>query len=176
MARILERYSQAVHSDCLTVDERTTFSDTDVLGAAALASRTHALGIALVRLFADGKPELVTSILTEMAFKRARFYRLKFGQVQAADIAKAVLGWHRHGACKPCGGTGFAVIPGTPSLGSGCEHCRESGRIPFDEQFPDDTLELAKWLSTQIEREQAMAGSAAMAMLAPRIDLTNGID
>lgn len=170
--RLLERYAQAVNSDDLTVNERTTWADTDVLGAAGLAAKYHALGIALVRLFADGKPEQAVRELAEMAFKRARTVKVKQSRVQAEDLAKAVLGWHRHGICHPCGGTGYTVIAGTPVQGDECPQCKGTGRAPFDEQFAGDgQLLLARWLSAEIERAQAAAGSAALAVLAPTLDL-----
>lgn len=168
---ILERYSQAVNSDNLAVDPRTTWSDTDVLGAAGLAARHCALGIALCRLFADGKPEAVTRELAEMAFKRARTMHLRVSQVQASDLAKGVLAHYRHGVCQPCGGTGYSVIPGTPIQGDQCNHCHGGGKVSFDDQFPHDFRELARWLAVEIDRAQAVAGGAAMAMLAPRLEL-----
>jgi hypothetical protein len=170
--RITERYSQAVNSDNLSVDERTTFSDTDVLGASGLAAKNgHALGIALTRLFADGKPGPVVLELTEMAFKRSRTLRLKFSRVEAEDLSKAVLAYYRHGICLPCGGTGYTVIKDTPIQGDECSHCLATGKLNFDRQFPHETRDLARWLSQEIDRAQAAAGSAAMAMLAPRLSL-----
>lgn len=169
--RILERYSQAVNSDDLSVDERTVFSDTDVLGAAGLAGRHNRLGIALTRLFADGKAEAVLEEMSELAFKRSRTLRIKLSGVQAMDLARAVLGWYRFGVCQPCGGTGYQTIPGTPVQGDECTHCKGTGKLPFDRQFPQDVLELARWLSAEIDRAQAAAGSDAMKALAPRLDL-----
>lgn len=169
--KVLERYAAAVNSDNLASDPRTTWADSDVLGAAGLAARHEPLGLALTRLFADGKPEPTVTILTEMAFKRARTVKVRLSQVEASDLAKGVLGWYRHGVCQPCGGTGFKVIPGTPVQGDQCPHCRSTGRVPFDPQFPEATRELARWLSGEIDRAQVAAGRAAMAMLAPRLDL-----
>lgn len=169
--RILERYAQAVNSDDLTVDERTVMSDTDVLGAAGLAARHNELGIALTRLFADGRPQDVLAVLTDMAFKRSRTLRMRFARVEAVEMSQAVLGWHRFGTCQPCAGTGYQTIPGTPMQGDGCSHCHTTGKIPFDPQFPGEWRELARWLSAEIDRAQAAAGSAAMAMLAPRMEL-----
>lgn len=169
--RMLERYSAAVNSGDLSVKPDTHWSDTDVLGAAGLAAEYEPLGVALTRLFADGKPEPTLSILAEMAFKRARTLRVRMSQVQAGDLSRAVLGWYRHGVCQPCGGTGYSVIPGTPVQGDECSGCRGEGRIPFDPQFPHETRELARWLSAEIDRAQAAAGRKAMQMLAPRLDL-----
>lgn len=171
MGKLLERYSQAVNSDNLTVDERTTWADTDVLGAAGLASVYNPLGIALTRLFAGGKTAEVVAILSDMAFKRARTLNVKLGRVEAEDLSKAVLGWYRHGNCQPCGGTGFTVIKDTPIQGDECHHCHGTGRLPFDSLFAANRLELARWLSSEIDRSQAAAGSVAMALLAPRLDL-----
>jgi hypothetical protein len=216
--RVLERYSAAVNSDNLTVDERTTLSDTDVLGGAGLAAKSEPLGIAIVRLLADGKPGPAIAILAEMVFKRARTLRVKFSQVQADDLSRAVLGWYRHGTCWPCGGTGFQTIPDTPVQGDECPHCKGSGKLNFDRMFdrelcPDccgvgvefaqeqdangksrriayvcagcdgsgarflsgqranEQLELARWLSGEIDRSQTVAGRIAMALIAPRLEL-----
>lgn len=169
--RIIERYSAAVHSDNLAVDERTVMSDTDVLGAAGLAARSEPLGVALTRFFAGGKAGPVVEELTILVFKRARTVGVKLSQVQAVDLSTAVLGWYRHGTCQPCGGTGYQLIPGTPSLGDECTHCHGTGRLPFDRQFHEGTRDLARWLSGEIDRSQTAAGRAAMTLIAPKLDL-----
>jgi hypothetical protein len=169
--KVLERYSAAVNSDNLASDPRSTFSDSDVLGAAGLAARYEPLGVALTRLFADGKPEPTVTILTEMAFRRARTVKVRLSLLQANDLAKAVLGWYRHGICQPCGGTAYKLIPGTPALGDECSHCHGTGKLPFDRQFTDETQGLARWLSSEIDRAQVAAGRATMVMLAPKLDL-----
>lgn len=171
--RLLERYSAAVNSDNLSSEERTTWADADVLGAAGLAARYEPLGVALTRLFADGKPEPTLAILIEMTFKRARTLKVKFSMRESNDLASAVLAWYRHGTCQPCGGTGYKRIPGAPSLSEEhCGHCRGTGRLPFEEQFVrDDQVMLARWLSGEIDRAQVAAGRAAMALLAPRLGL-----
>lgn len=169
--RLMERYSQAVNSDNLSVDARTTWSDTDVLGAAGLAGRHNPLGIALTRLFADGKPEYVLAQLTDMAFKRARTMSLRFTRPEAIELSQAVLGWYRFGTCQPCGGTGYMVIKDTPVHGDECSHCKGNGKLPFDRQFTPAWLDLARWLSGEIDRAQASAGSDAMKALADRMEL-----
>jgi hypothetical protein len=169
--KLLERYSSAVNSGDLSVDERTTWSDTDVLGAAGLAGRYNPLGLALTRLFADGKPEAAILALTELAFKRARTLKVKMGRVEAETLSKAVLGWYRHGRCQPCGGTGYQTIPGTPVQGDQCTACHGTTMVPFERQFQHEVRELAQWLGAEIDRAQAAAGSDAMRMLAPRLDL-----
>jgi len=170
--RVLERYTTAVNSSNLAVDPRTTWSDTDVLGAAGYAAKREPLGIALTRMFSGGKVYPVVLILAELCWGRSRHLRIKISRVQAEDISKAVLSWHRDGTCQPCGGTGYQRIAGTPALSEhNCTHCQGAGRIPFDAQFPEAVRGLAGWLSGEVERSQAAAGSAAMALLAPRLDL-----
>ncbi len=169
--KIIERYSAAVNSDNLSSDPRSTWGDSDVLGAAGLAARYEPLGVALTRLFADGKTEAVIVILSDMAFRRARTLKVRLSDVELTDLSKAVLGWYRHGICQPCGGTGYQLIPGTPALGDECHHCRGAGRLSFDSQFHAEVRELARWLSGEIDRSQVAAGRAAMMMLAPRLDL-----
>jgi hypothetical protein len=43
--------------------------------------------------------------------------------------------------------------------------------MPFDNQFRPEHLDIARWLCTEVERQQASAGAAAMAALAPRLEL-----
>lgn len=171
--KIIERYSAAVNSGNLSQDPRLTWgnADVNVLGAAGLAARYEPLGVALTRMFADGKPEGVIVILSEMAAKRARTMRVRLARVEAEDLSKAVLAWYRHGTCQPCGGTGYQLIPGTPALGDQCTNCRGAGKMDFDGQFKEDVRELARWLSAEIDRSQVSAGRAAMAMLAPLLEL-----
>lgn len=176
---IQDRYATAVRSSCLTVDERTRMSDTDVLGAMGLADRAltaagHPLSVALERLFAgDNKASTtIVEVLMQMARGKAPALRTDITTAQARDMAKACLAWHRDGTCKPCGGHGQHVIPNTTTLGGAiCKPCRGSGRVPFEKQFRHEWRELARWLVAEMEREQGRAGPAAMQAIAPRLDL-----
>lgn len=158
--KITERYSAAVNSDNLSVDERTTWSDSDVLGAAGLAARYEPLGVALTRLFADGKAEATIAILTEMAFKRARTLQVRFSWVELTDLSKAVLGWYRHGICQPCGGTGYQMIPDTPVQGDECPHCRAAGRLDFNRMFDRGLCDCCGGVGVEIEGDVAYVCSA----------------
>lgn len=173
MTRITERYASAANSSNLASAERTTWSDSDVIGAAGLAAKHHELGVALMRLFSGGKAGAAIEVLTTMAFKRAREWDIApFPRVRAQDVSVAVLGWYRHGTCKACGGTGKELIPNTPHLSDvDCPSCHGSGRIAFDSQFSTQDLRIAQWLSGEIERSQAAAGRAAMTAIAPMLDL-----
>lgn len=163
-----DRYATAVRSSCLTVDERTSMSDTDVLGAAGLAARSHPLAIALMRIFMGdngGTPALVES-LAGMAWAKARYFKARVSRMDAELIAQACLAWHRDGACKHCGGHGLLCIPGTKTLGHReCKPCAGSGLMPLERQFSvDEVRQLARWLVSELERETGRAASAASAM------------
>ncbi|MDN8612778.1 hypothetical protein [Variovorax ginsengisoli] len=176
--KVTDRYASAVRSSCLTVDERTTFSDTDVLGAMGLAARAltsegHPLAVALERLFAgdNGASIEIVEVLATMIRGKAPALRLKLTTTQAVDMARACLAWHRDGVCRPCGGHGTLVIPGSRTLGvQQCKPCRGHGKIPFERQFRVEWRDLAAWLVAEMEREQGRAGPAAMKALAPRLD------
>lgn len=177
--KVTERYATAIRSSCLTVDERTTYSDTDVLGAMGLADRTlkkegHPLSVALQRLFMgdNGAALQIVEVLSQMARGKAASLRTDITYTQAQQMAQACLAWHRDGTCKPCGGHGVMVIDGSKTLGGAiCKPCRGTGRIPFEKQFPHQWHELARWLVAEMEREQGRAGPAAMRAIAPRLDL-----
>ena len=172
--KIMDRYAGAVRSSNLGSKPDTTYSDSDVIGAAGLAAKRAPLGVALMRLFSGDNHAIgeIVRILSAKAVGKA--YRLgsEIGQVEADDVARAVLAWHRDGVCKPCGGHGQKLIPGTTTIGDEtCAACRGGGRLLFDRQFSAGRLELAQWLVAELEREMAIAGPAAMMMLAPRLDL-----
>jgi len=176
--KITDRYASAVRSSCLTVDERTTYSDTDVLGAFGLAGRLleiqdHPLAVPLQRLFSgDNKAAVaIVEVLAVMARGKAPALRTDITVLQANDMAKACLAWHRDGVCKPCGGHGQLLIRGTKTIGGAfCRPCRGTGRMPFERQFRHEWRELARWLVSEMEREQGRAGPAALKAIAPRLD------
>lgn len=151
----------------------TTYSDTDVLGAVGLAGKRHPLAMALARLFVGDNHaarELV-EILSAMAWGKALALRVELKRTQADDMARAVLAWHRDGVCRECGGHGYQLIVGAPSIGdNACPACRGTRKVPFDSQFSIERLVVARWLLAAVEREQAIAGPAAMAKLADRME------
>jgi len=172
--KITDRYASAINSRTLTVDPKTTMSDTDVLGAYGLAAKRAPLAVALSRLLAgDNRAQaLIVDHLADDAWRHARHLRVKCSPVEAADLARACLAWYRHGACRPCGGHGKLKIPGTVTLGvEDCPACRGFGRMPLEAQVIKRHRELASWLVAIMKRELATAGPAAMAALAPKMDL-----
>lgn len=187
LMRITDRYASAVRSSSLKSEERTVFSDCDVLGAMGLADRCLTegrdsngnpgrfapLAVALERLFTgdNSAAMVIVQILSQKAWERARATRVKLNRIGAADMAKACLAWHRDGVCKACGGHGTLVIPGSTTLGPvGCKPCKGEGKVPFERQFPQDLRDLAGWLVSEMEREQHHAAPAAMRSLAPLMD------
>lgn len=170
---VINRYSSAINSSNLKSEERTTWSDSDVLAAMGLAARQHPLGAALQRLFVDGKPQVVVDMLTLMA--RDRSYRVKerLTEMQARQISEKVLAWYRHGVCTDCGGTGKEVVlePKPHLSDEDCPSCHGTGRRLFEPSFTPDQRAIAVWLKNEIEKHQAMAGAAAMRLIAPMLDL-----
>lgn len=172
---IQDRYASAIRSNNLAVDERTTYSDSDVLGAFGLAAKDKSMKLPMLlqRLFLgdNGASVAVVEVLSDMVRDRAAALRIRIAQVQADDMAKACLAWHRDGSCKPCGGHGVLVIRGTKTLGDQeCKVCKGIGRRPFEREFHESFRGLASWLVAEMERDQSRAGGAAMAKIAPRLD------
>lgn len=173
---IQDRYASAIRSSNLQTDERTTYSDTDVLGAFGLAGKAEELElpIQLQRLFLgdNGAAAEVVRILAEKVRTRAAMLRLKMAETQAVDMARACLAWHRNAACRSCGGHGYLVIDGTKTLGDQeCKVCKGTGKRPFEREFHQSFRELAGWLVSEMERDQSRAGGAAMAKIAPKLEL-----
>ena len=167
---ILERYSTAIHASSLKIDPLTTTSNADVIAAAGFAAKHKPLGIALARMLSGGGTGDVIDQLADMGFRRARTLQIRMNPEQSRLVGISVLSWYRHGTCQPCGGTGYRIIPGTPSLGDECTHCRGTGRIDFESHFREDWRPLARWLHVQIEKNQRAAGDAVMRAIAPMLD------
>jgi len=181
MSRITDRYASAVRSSNLRSKPDANMSDSDVIGAAGLASKRSPLAIALMRLFTGDNraaPEIVRIMAASVVGKAWHLHKIELPRLEADDIARAVLAWHRDGVCKVCGGHGF-MLAGNVSIGTGravigdvpCPACHGTRKVPFDHQFAMDRLELARWLRSEIEREQAIAGSEAMRALGPTLEL-----
>ncbi|KWT72247.1 MULTISPECIES: hypothetical protein [unclassified Variovorax] len=166
--KILDRYASAIRSSNLKSDPRSTMSDTDVLGAMGLAAKHEPLAAALQRLFCGDNSAAVqiVEILSDEAWKQARGMRVKLNRVQALDMARVCLAWHRDGTCKPCGGHGVTLIPGTRTLGTQkCKPCQGEGKVSFERQLPAPQRELARWLISRMEECQSRAGPEAMKKL-----------
>lgn len=171
---LTDRYASAVRSSNLRSSPDTVQSDSDVLGAAGLAAKKHGLAIALLRLLSgdNHSSREIVEIMGGMIDGKAFRVGVEMTRVEAEDIGRAVLAWYRHGACHHCGGLGYERVEGAPTLsGHHCKRCNGTGKRPFDREFSAMNLDLARWMLAQIEREIAIAGSAAMKALAPKLDL-----
>lgn len=171
---IRDRYATAVHSSNLKSEAKTFQSDSDVIGAYGLAGKRSPLATALERLFTgDNRASReIVAIMAEMSWGKAKSLKVKQTRVQSEDMARMVLAWHRDGTCKPCGGHGYDIVPGTLTIGNmECKHCRGTRKIPFEKQFKPEHRILARWLLVHIEKEQSVAGPAAMRALAPMLEL-----
>jgi hypothetical protein len=169
---VIERYASAVRSTNLEINERTTRSDSDVLGAMGLAAREFPLAVALQRLFlgdSSAARELV-EILADDAWRQARAMKVKLNRVQAYDLAQGCVAWHRNPTCNDCAGHGATVIPGSTTLGVKCKPCKGTGRTSLSKVFKEHA-EIADWLVAHMEKHQSMAGPEAMKQIAGYLDL-----
>jgi hypothetical protein len=157
----LDRYVSATRSSNLSVDERTTMSDSDMLGAMGLASKRNPLAAALARLYA-GHNHAVAGVVTALANELTNHRPAReLTRLQCEDLSRAVLAWHRDGVCKPCGGHGHTAMPGAPVLsGNECRACAGAGRIKFERNFRERQVPVARWLLNRVESEVAGAGTA----------------
>jgi hypothetical protein len=192
MANIIDRYAGAVHSRNLKSDARTAQSDSDVVAAMGLADRTLSTGwqttgpdegypvkpsklaVPLERLFAGdhGVAHEIVRILVAMVFDKSWDMQVKITRMAASNMACACLAWHRSGSCKSCGGHGYDLIPGVPSLSSHeCRVCHGTGKILLERQFKPAHQELVRWLVAEMTREAGRAGPAAMRSLVPTLEL-----
>lgn len=193
---ITDRYASAVHSSNLKVSREldktmdTVIDDTDTLGAMGLADRDLTRGhttkgdpvrpaplaVSLERLLAGDTNAAhdIVRTLADLVWRRGRDMHIKVDHQKAKHIAKCCLAWFRHGACKTCGGHGYSLIPGVPSLSSHeCPACGGTGKIRLSDAFPKPKdLELALWLTDEIERETGRAAPRAMALLAQKMELS----
>ena len=183
--KILDRYASAVFSGNLKAKDASVMGDTDVLGAMGLADkalitgrhsdgtpcRPAPLAVALERLFTgdNGAAFEIVQMLADQAMRQAGRLHVKIKPTQALRIAQACLAWHRNGACRPCGGLGQTLMPGSRSLsGHDCQVCRGTGKVLFEKQFRQEHQELARWLLSEMTRETGRAGPAAMQKLADK--------
>ena len=181
---ITDRYASAVRASNLKPSKESmadgtnpakTATKVDVLGAFGFMGKQYPLAAALVRLLEGGDNTAVRDVvaqMTEVVHGRARRTGVEMTRLQAEDMSRSVLAWYRHGTCKACGGHGFELIDGAPSLsGNTCKACKGTRKVPFARQFAMERQELAAWTLAKVEREIALAGPAAMARLAPRLQL-----
>jgi len=181
-----DRYHSAVRTSNLKSEEKTTFSASDVMGAAGFAgkemrsaetsdpSRGQPLAMALMRLLSGDNHASaeILALLSAKVIGKAHRTGPEIGQPAALMVSAIVLDHFRDRRCRACRGHGFELIRGAPAIGDKeCQRCRGTGMKPFETMFKPERVELARWLAAELERELAKAGPAAMAALAPRLTL-----
>lgn len=192
MPKIDQRYATAVQSSDLGSDPKTTRSDSDVLGAMALADRTLTRGwrplpgggaehfvrcplaAPLARLLAgdNGAAKTVVEILAKKAHRRSHVLDVRISFLDCKTMAVSCLAWFRDGTCRLCGGHGKLLIPGTVVLGNeDCQPCYGTGKVPFSSAFRPEWRVLAMWLAKEMDRALGRVGPVAMAHLAPQLEL-----
>jgi hypothetical protein len=137
------------------------------------------LAVALTRLFSGdgGAAHYLVGLMAEMVFERSWKVRVKISRPKAHDLACSVLAFHRNGTCRACGGHGYQLIPGAPSLSEReCDQCKGTGKLRLEKIVSDggkhpEMAEMARWLLSEIEREASRAGPEALKALAPRLNL-----
>ncbi len=168
---ISERYSSAIRSSNMRSKEATTFSDPDVIGAFGLAAKIEPLGVALQRFFA-GDGSAAAQVILALESRLTDHFGGQISAAQARVVAAKVLAWNRTNTCDACGGSGYEVIPDTPSLSNKiCKVCKGTGKKLFQKQFHHDKLKFADWAQVQIEIAQSRAGQAAKKAIAPSLEL-----
>lgn len=188
MTKLADRYSSAVHSSNLKPTKDGQVGDVDILGAMGTAARWLEQGrdgqgnpikpspvaVPLQRLFMgdNNAAHDVVRMLAEMVFERSWDVKVRIKKTVCVDMAKACLAWFRDGVCKPCGGHGKTLIPGTKVHSPhDCQACYGRGKIAFESNFRQEQQGLALWLVNEMERASGTAGQTAMRALAPSLNL-----
>lgn len=137
----------------------TGLGDVDYIRAAGMVAQKNPLGMALFRL-------KYSEIIDEAMYCRNELVKLletRRGVLreEAAKAVEKVLVHHLSDRCDHCGGTGYQVIPGTPTLSdAACPVCKGEGVIKLNTKNPDEL-----WLQTQIAMLESEAAGAVMRKL-----------
>jgi hypothetical protein len=174
MTKLLNRYASAINSDDLTSNPKTVWSDSDVVGAAGIASRHHPMAAALTRMLLGDKKaanEVVEALAEGLVGYAWRQGRQRLSRQIATEIAQAALAWHRFGTCTHCDGTGYAKVKDAPVRVNLCVPCNGTGRTHLEHQVEPQYRQHATWAAAEIDRRLHEAGPAAMRSLAPQLAL-----
>lgn len=162
--KIAERYATARHTSNLRSDPRTRMSASDVLTASGMAAHDNEAALLLWGIAYQGKTgdihRLVELMTGPMGGRMARFnIRGNTGDAVRACIAW----WLSH--CPACNGTGHEIIPHTITRSDDpCGTCQGTGKLPM----PND--EAFRWLASELDRLQSIAGGKVMQKLAISMD------
>lgn len=137
----------------------TGLGDVDFIRAAGMVSQKNPLGMALFRL-------KYSEIVTEALYCRDGLVdlltkRRKVDRDSAIEAAERVLMHYLSDRCDHCGGTGYQVIPGTPTLSDqACPVCKGQGILKLKTKSEDEL-----WLQGQIAILESDAAGAVMRKL-----------
>lgn len=137
----LERLAVAMSSKNLTLDD--TRRDVDYIIAAGISASWHGpVASSLLRLHASTSMtdlKVASASVQGLVAKlnTRRNWGLTPAQVEA--VASKALAHHVTPACLACGGHGYELVPGTPTLSSvACASCHGTGRRPVQKKLRNE--------------------------------------
>lgn len=167
-----ERYGRAVTSHNLRQDPNSV-APVDLLTAAGLVGRRHALGLSLWRLaVVNDVAEFEAAVrgLAKLAMDvRRRQPRIwpGMGLGNAEEVAREVLlcWWRR--TCPRCEGRGYMVIPGTPTLSDvPCPSCGGGGDVDVPRHLARtlgaEAVDPGRWMLGEIGAIERVVESAML--------------
>ena len=164
--KIQERYSVARHTSNLKVETSTTFAPADVLAAAGMAGQASPEALMLWEVTFKGKTSSKLALVAILEKKLAWTMLHNRWKGDPRRIAQEVVAWSLHGSCQPCGGRGFELVMGTPSLSDRlCKHCNGTKKVALPRTDPHD------WLHDYMDRLISQAAGQVMRRLATDMDL-----
>ena len=164
--KIQERYTTARNASDLSVDERTTYAPSDVLGATGMTAQASPEAILLWEVTFKGKTSAKLALI-ELLQKRLAVEMLKNRwKGDPRKITTEVIAWLLHGTCQPCGGRAYELINGAPTLSDRiCRHCNGTGKVKLPRG------DAYSWLHDHIQLLIAQAAGKVMKKLATDMEL-----
>ena len=137
----LERLAVAMSSSDLTLDD--TRRDVDYIIAAGFSATRHGpVASSLLRLHAStSMTDLKAASASVQGLVAKLNTRRGWGLTQAEieAVAANALAHHVTPACLACGGHGYELVPGTPTLSATpCASCHGTGRRPVQKKLRDE--------------------------------------
>lgn len=162
--KIAERYATARHTSNLRSNPHTRMSASDVLTASGMAAHDNESALLLWGIAYQGKTcdihRLVELMTPTVRARMARFRQ----HGNPSDVVKSCIAWWLS-HCPACSGSGHEIIPHTITRSDEpCGTCHGTGKLPM----PDD--QAFRWLASELDRLQSIAGGKVMQKLAADLD------
>ena len=139
--KIQERYQVARNTSSLKIEERTSLSSADVLTAAGMAGLRNKEALQLWEVAFQGKTSAKMKLIEMLEQKLAQYMIDKRLIGNPRHITIEVIAWYLHGTCQPCGGKGYEINLGTPTLSDRlCKHCHGTGKVKLPDTEPHRML------------------------------------